>query len=245
MMRLLHLSIPLFAAISLSLASMFGGCGNPHDDYVEACRLIGERQFNEARTLLSTLDANSVKQGDPLTATRLCDIGQLAMAGSFEKAFSRMSASSSDDRYEIIVHPDDLLYTPALNLGLWIKVRVYESKILQLLALDPESEEFGQALVGLPPSAYVLEVLDFPLAEFDANETRMGGDYSLPRILQVSFATVKLLPAYAEELHGVEQRFRDYLLRLEAAEARNMAWANRYYATPEAESTIPPPAPAE
>jgi len=226
MTRISYLSIPVFAASIFLLASTLGGCGDPQRDYSEACRLIGERRFVEARELLSELDASALKQGDPLTATRLCDIGQLAMAGSFEKAFARMSASGNDDRFEIIVHPDDPLHAPALNLGLWIKARTYEDKILQLLAIDPETEEFGRALVGLPPPAYAFEVLDFPFAEYEANETRLGGDYSLPRIMQGSFATVTLLPAYAKELRGVEQRFRDYLPRLEDLEARNMAWAN-------------------
>lgn len=243
MKRIVRLSLPVLAtSIVLLLASTLGGCGDPYDDYIEACRLIGECRFKEARELLNGLDASTWKQGNPRVATQLCDIGQLAMAGSFDKAFARMSASDANDRYEIIVHPDDPLHAPALNVALWIKVRTYEDKILQLLALDPESEKFGQALVGLPPSAYVFEVLELPLAEYDANETRLGGDYSLPRIMQGSFATVKLLPAYAKELRGVEQRFRDYLPRLEEAETRNTAWANSHYATPE---TIPTPTPAE
>jgi hypothetical protein len=220
---------------ALFLTCVVGSCTDPQRDYDEACRLMSERRFDEARGLLKNITVRSLKEGDPRTAEYLCDIGLLAMAGSFNEAFTEFSATRNGDHYVVTVHPNDPLHDPAFNLALWIKAHVYEEKIQQLLALDPESDAFGLALVGLPPTAYALEVLDFPLPEYEAEELRFDGDFSLPRILQGSVATVKLLPAYQKDLRDLETRFRQYLPRLEKSEVLNMAWADLRHTQQDAE----------
>lgn len=210
--------------LGLCLALALGACSTPEQDYAAACTLIGEMRFDEADALLAELDPGTLETGDPATARLLCAVGALAKEGKFGEAFDRMVEVREDGRWAVIVHPEDPLHTPALNLALWIKVFHHEQRIKELLAMDPETEEFGMSLTGLQPTAYAQEVLDFGLPEYEAEESYIGGDYSVPRIMYASFTNVDLLPAYEKALRGMKEMFGTYLARLEKHEALYMAF---------------------
>ena len=214
----------------LAVVLAFGCKGTPEggypaeEGYPAACGMIGAMRFDEADALLAGIDPLTVRKWDPATARHLCRVGQLASQGKFDEAFGRMIEVREDGRYVVVVHPDDPLHRPALNLALWIKVTQYEKRIKELLAMDPETEEFGLALTGLQPTAYAEEVLKYSLPEYEANEYYIGGDYSLPRIMFASFVNVKLLWAYEKVLAGAQKRFRDYLPRPRRHEELYMAY---------------------
>ncbi|MDX9760323.1 MAG: hypothetical protein RBU27_14285 [Bacteroidota bacterium] len=222
--RALRLPLALWISLALCFAATLVGCGTPQEEYAVACDLIGELRFDEASALLAELDPRQLTHGDPATARYLCAAGALAKEGKFGEAFERMVEVGDNDRWSVIVHPEDPLHTPALNLALWIKVFHHEQRIQELLAMDPETEEFGLSLTGLQPTAYALEVLDSDLPEFEADESYIGGDYSVPRIMYASFTNVDLLPAYEKALRGMKEMFGTYLARLEKHEALYMAF---------------------
>jgi hypothetical protein len=201
--------------VSLAIVLSITSCGSPESKYEEACSLIGERDFEASKTLLQDLSKKDIKNGDPAVARFVCEVGLLAKSGKFSDAYSKLCETDDESgRYKVIVHPDDPLHLPALNLALWIKAERNESIIKEFLAEDPETESYGMYFTEMSPSNYAEEVLSYDLPDYTADESFEGGDFSVPRIMYASFKNTKILPAYTSALDGVKSRYEEYYSEL-------------------------------
>jgi hypothetical protein len=179
-------------------------------------------KFEEAGDALANLGDEKLTVGNPKAAQAVCEAGLLMQEGETEDAWMKMKAvDESTSSWLVRVDKEDPLYQPAQNVALWIRASMTEKQFIEdLLEENPQSEEYAEHYKLKAPKMWAEEVLKEDLPSESDDDTY----WEVPKIMQVSFKHVEILPDFKQVLGDYERKYHEYYDQLVEDEGEFRAW---------------------